>query len=194
MTKQEYIEYLKKRDQEYTFKNYLVDTVLEHVKAVGKIAAKEIMKQLLNDNVKKYWIRHAIYRLIIDGFLDFSIVTSRKYGTKSQPQIEVWAKEQNTAIEKETASKPVEQETAEHLPTFLSDQVKSNVVEQIAKLQCYLYCDESNRNSHNNNLIMTLLEDGSLSIIYKAKENHYSEIRKFLQDRFVGRDTGDNNE
>ena len=85
--KENYIQLLKDRNKARPFKTRLVEMIKEFLREAGRITIAELIKALLAQyDVKKYWIRDAIYSLIINNEIDFDFVRE----CLVRPVLEIW--------------------------------------------------------------------------------------------------------
>lgn len=178
MTKEDYIRILKDRNEIRPFRTRLVEIIKEVLQEVGRIAIPELIRIILDrHDVKKYWIRDAIYWLIINNGIDF--VYLRECFVK--PVLEIWLIEKpqlrlvSEGQEQSEQSEQPEQEETEHpdeqpaaFPVFLSPSVRESAKEQISRLRCFLIADENNKKAQDSNMVISITESRQLTLTYQA--------------------------
>ena len=172
MTKEDYIRILKDRNEIRPFRTRLVEIIKEVLQEVGRIAIPELIKIILDrHDVKKYWIRDAIYWLIINNGIDF--VYLRECFVK--PVLEIWlvekpqlrlVSEEKEEIKEEQSEQPEEQPAA--FPVFLSPSVRESAKEQISRLRCFLIADENNKRAQDSSMVISITESRQLTLTYQA--------------------------
>lgn len=172
MTKEDYIRILKDRNEIRPFRTRLVEIIKEVLQEIGRIAIPELIRIILDrHDVKKYWIRDAIYWLIINNGIDF--VYLRECFVK--PVLEIWlvekpqlrlVSEEKEEIKEEQPEQIEEQPAA--FPVFLSPSVRESAKEQISRLRCFLIADENNKKAQDSSMVISITESRQLTLTYQA--------------------------
>lgn len=190
--KENYIQLLKDRNKARPFKTRLVEMIKEFLREAGRITIAELIKALLAQyDVKKYWIRDAIYSLIINNEIDFDFVREclvrpvLEIWLVEKPQLRLVSEEQEEIKEEEPEQQPESEEPV--FPVFLSPSVRESAKEQIARLKCWLMADDNNKRASETKMVMSITDSGQLTITYQA------ETFEGLQ-AFIASIIGDNNE
>jgi hypothetical protein len=172
--KENYIQLLKDRNEARPFKTRLVEMIKEFLKEAGKITIAELIEALLAQyDVKKYWIRDAIYYLIINNEIDFDFVREclvrpvLEIWLVEKPQLRLVSEEEEEIKEDEPEQQPESEQPV--FPVFLSPSVRESAKEQIARLKCWLMADDNNKRASETKMVMSITDSGQLTITYQAE-------------------------
>lgn len=177
MTKEEYIQVLKDRNEIKPFRTRLVEIIKEVLQEIGRIAIPELIRILLDRyDVKKYWIRDAIYWLIINNEIDFYFVREcflrpvLEIWLIEKPQLRLVSEEKEEIKEEEQEQEEPEQPEEQHaaFPVFLSPSVRESAKEQISRLRCFLIADENNKKAQDSSMVISITESRQLTLTYQA--------------------------
>jgi len=173
LTKEEYIEILKERNRKKRFKTIIVDLVKEFLLETGRIVVTELIKDLMSyhDGVREYWIREAIFFMILNEIVDFKIVRQ----CAKRPTIEIWLKNDQIVEAEEPA--PAE-EKQDNFPVFLSPSVIQSAQEQISRLRCFLIADENNKKADRTNMVISITESKQLTLTFQAES--FQDMETFI--------------
>jgi len=170
VTKEEYIEILKERNRKKKFKTIILDLVKEFLLETGRIVVTQLIKNLMSyhDGIKKYWIREAVFFMILNKIVDFKIV----HQCAKRPTIEIWLN--NDQIVKVEAEDPApapepKEERKGNFPVFLSPSVIQSAQEQISRLRCFLVADENNKKADRTNMVISITENRQLTLTFQAE-------------------------
>lgn len=175
LTKQEYIEILKERNRKKRFKTIIVDLVKEFLLETGRIVVTELIKDLMSyhDDVREYWIREAIFFMILNEIVDFKIVRQ----CAKRPTIEIWLNNDQIVEAEEPAPAPAE-EKQDNFPVFLSPSVIQSAQEQISRLRCFLVADENNKKADRTNMVISITESKQLTLTFQAES--FKDMETFI--------------